>query len=174
MRKPSVARNDRGGSEPTPPGPVLLALLGLPIWVYRLRLGRLLGHRFLLLRHRGRRTGVVHAVVLEAVRYDATLRETIVVAGWGERTQWLRNLEAGGAVAVTTGSDTYRPLLRLLEPVESAMVLAGYEASNRLIAPLVRRVLSALLGWPYGGTDDDRRRAARELVLVGLRPAPSS
>ncbi len=42
----------------TPPGKVLRLGLRLPIWLYRARLGRLLGERFLLLTHIGRKSGL--------------------------------------------------------------------------------------------------------------------
>jgi hypothetical protein len=43
--------------QPAPPHGVLRALLSLPVHLYHARLGFLLGHRFLLLVHTGRRTG---------------------------------------------------------------------------------------------------------------------
>ncbi len=42
----------------------------LPIYLYRLNLGWLLGHRGLLLIHRGRKSGLLRETVLEVVRYD--------------------------------------------------------------------------------------------------------
>ena len=44
--------------QPAPPTGVLRALLGLPVHLYHARLGVLLGHRFLLLVHTGRKTGL--------------------------------------------------------------------------------------------------------------------
>jgi hypothetical protein len=44
------------------------ALLRLPILLYRLHLGWLLGHRFLLLTHVGRKSGLQRRTVLEVVR----------------------------------------------------------------------------------------------------------
>jgi hypothetical protein len=38
------------------------------------------------------------------------------------------------------------------------------------VAPVVRRVLSWLVGWSYDGGDDARRRLVRELPLVEFRP----
>ena len=70
----------RGRSRPT--GALRLAFR-LPIYLYRLGLGQLLGHRFMLLTHRGRRSGRVYQTALEVVRYDPSLRETVVASGWG-------------------------------------------------------------------------------------------
>jgi hypothetical protein len=49
-------------------------------------------------------------------------------------------------------------------------VLADYERRNRWIAPLVRWVLSRLVGWRYDGSDDAHRRLAGQLPLVAFQP----
>ena len=156
--------------QPSPPGGVARGLLALPVWLYRLHLGRLLGTRFVLLTHRGRKTGVVRHVVLEALAFDPVARETFVMAGWGRKTGWLRNVEAGGAVEVQTGRWRYRPEVRIVESADAAAILADYELRNRFAAPIVRRVLSGLLGWRYDGTQAARVRAVRQLQMVGLKP----
>lgn len=156
--------------QPAPPRGVLRWLLSLPDLLYRARLGRLLGHRFLRLTHRGRTSGQVRHVVLEVVRHDRSTGEVVAAAGWGERTQWLLNLRAGGAIRVETGSERYRPVVRYLPPEEAEQVFADYERRNRFMAPVVRRVLSALLGWRYDGSASARRRAVEQLTLVGFRP----
>src|SRR4051794_19376116 len=66
-------------------------LVRLPIWLYRARLGFLFGRRLLMLEHVGRTSGQPRYVVLEVV--DHSPGEYTVCAGFGERTQWLRNLE---------------------------------------------------------------------------------
>jgi hypothetical protein len=57
----------------------------LPIALYRARLGWLLGHRFLLLTHRGRKSGKIHQTVLEVVRYDPATRESVALSAWDAR-----------------------------------------------------------------------------------------
>src|SRR5487761_1150993 len=71
-------------------------------------------HRFLLLRHTGR-----------------------------------RNVMAGPA-AVTIGRRTFPVVPEVLDP-DRAAVLAGYEARNAWMRPVVRRVLSNLSGLDYDG-----------------------
>lgn len=163
--------NATGSRQPSPPRGLMGRLLALPVWIYRLRLGWLLGTRFLMLTHRGRSTGRVRQVVVEAMAHDPATGESLVMAGWGRRTQWLLNLEAGGGIEGRTGRLRYRPAVRLLEPDEAEAVLAGYELRNRVAVPVVRRVLSGLLGWDYDGSPAARARAVRQLQIVGLRPA---
>jgi deazaflavin-dependent oxidoreductase (nitroreductase family) len=151
------------------PGPVLRRVLRAPVWLYRARLGWLLGRRFLLLIHTGRRSGRTSRTVLEVVGRPPG--ECVVMAGFGPRTDCLRNVQAGGGREVVVGRSRFRPALRVLDVDEAADVLAGYERRNRLAAPVVRAVLSRLVGWRYTGTDAERRRLVAERPLVALRPA---
>lgn len=149
------------------------ALLRAPTILYRLRLGRLLGRRFLLLTHRGRTSGRVYRTMLEVVRFDDERQEAIVLSGFGRRASWFRNVSAGGAVAVEVGGRRFTPSVRVLDVDEAAAALADYERRNRLAAPVVRGVLSRLAGFPYDGSEEARRRLVAELPLVGFRPAVS-
>lgn len=157
--------------QPAPPRGALREVLGLPVILYRLHLGWVLGHRFLLLVHRGRKTGIVRRVVLEVIGRDEARRESLVVAGWGTKTQWLGNVEAGGAIEVLTGRERFRPEWRVLGQDEAVAALAAYERRNRWMRPVVHRALGYLLGWRYDGTDGARRRAMAQLRVVAFRPA---
>jgi deazaflavin-dependent oxidoreductase (nitroreductase family) len=145
-------------------------VLRAPNALFRFGLGPLLGHRFLQLTHRGRRTGQLHQVVLEVVQWRPAEREAIVLSGLGRDAQWYRNVQAGGAVEVRIGRGRWVPVVRVLEPAEAAAAFAGYERRNRWAAPIVRRVLSRLAGFRYDGSPAARERLVAELPLVGLRP----
>jgi deazaflavin-dependent oxidoreductase (nitroreductase family) len=149
----------------------LWAAFRLPERLYRFGLGSLLGRRFLRLSHRGRRSGAPYATVLEVVAYDGRIPEFVVVSGFGARADWLRNIEAGGPVEVTVGRRTFPAEHRRLELDEALGVFADYERRNRAAGPILRRVLSWLLGWRYDGTADARRRMAEQLPLIAFRPS---
>jgi hypothetical protein len=59
-----------------PAGALRLAFR-LPIYLYRLDLGWLLGHRFLLLVHQGRRSGLLRETVLEVLLYEPATKESV-------------------------------------------------------------------------------------------------
>ncbi len=61
--------SDQLFSLPLPHG-ILGWLLKLPIGLYRVHLGSLLGDRFLMLTHIGRKTGRSHHTVIEVVLHD--------------------------------------------------------------------------------------------------------
>jgi deazaflavin-dependent oxidoreductase (nitroreductase family) len=125
-----------------------------------------LGHRFLLLTHRGRKTGKIHHTVLEVVRYDAATRESSVLSAYGDRADWYRNLQAHPAVEVRTGRSRYVPQCRLLEPDERFAAIRIYE---RQYQRAFRAVMRAL-GYPYDGTEEGLRALADMVVMVAFRP----
>jgi deazaflavin-dependent oxidoreductase (nitroreductase family) len=157
--------------QPAPPRGFLGWLLSLPVHLYRAHLGFLMGHRFLVLVHEGRRTGKTHITPLEVVHYDAVAREAVVAAGWGRKTQWLHNVEAGLDREVWIGRERWTPSHRFLDPDEAAAVLEHYEAHSGMPKRLVRWVLSHLLGWRYDGSPEARLRAVTQMPMIALRPA---
>ena len=149
----------------------MLRLLRAPVKLYDRDLGWLLGRRFLMLVHIGRRSGRRYRTVLEVVGEGPEAREVIAVAGLGHAANWLRNIKAQPAIEVVVGRDHFRPEHRILEVEEAVAVLAGYEHRNRLAAPLLRRALGWLVGWRYDGSEQARRRLCDELPLIAFRPA---
>jgi len=151
----------------------LRSLFRAPVYLYRWRCGHLLGRRFLLLIHRGRRTGLRRETVLEVMEYRETGPEVIVMSAFGPDADWLRNIEANPAPEVIVGRQHFVAAYRVLGAAEAISVIRGYEQRNWLAAPIIRLVLSRLLGWKYLGSQSDRRRLATELPLIALRPRAS-
>ena len=145
-------------------------LLRLPIYLYHWHLGPLFGHRFLLLTHIGRRTGKRRQTVLEVVEYRKEVPEAVVLSGFGRDSDWLLNIQANPNEEVAIGAEHFPASHRVLSENEAVEVLKGYEYRNRFIAPIVRRALSWLAGWPYHGTDNDRHRLAHQFPLLAFRP----
>jgi deazaflavin-dependent oxidoreductase (nitroreductase family) len=145
-------------------------VLRAPVALYSIDAGWLLGHRFLLLAHRGRRTGRVYRTVLEVVAWDAETHEAVVMSGFGQGAQWYRNILASNPLEVRIGRRRFAPEARRLDVDEAARVLAVYERNNRIAARVIRAVLSKLAGFRYDGSDAARRRLVQELPLVAFRP----
>ena|SRR5215469_252738 len=141
-----------------------------PVYLYRWHLGWLFGHRCLLLTHIGRKSGLRRQTVLEVVEYRHQGPEVIVVNGFGRDSDWVRNIEAKGGQEISVGLQHFSAAHRFLEEEEAVQVMRAYERRNRLIAPVVRRGLSWLLGWNYQGSDADRHRLVQQLALIGFRP----
>ncbi|HEV2098867.1 MAG TPA: nitroreductase family deazaflavin-dependent oxidoreductase [Stellaceae bacterium] len=149
---------------------ILRLVFRAPVFFYRWRCGWLLGHRFLLLVHIGRRTGLRRCTVLEVAEYRENGPELVVVSAFGRRADWLRNIEASPHPEVITGSQHFTSTYRILGADEAVRVLAGYQHRNRLIAPIIRLGFSWLLGWKFDGSQEHRRRLAAQLPFVAFRP----
>ncbi|HEU5439626.1 MAG TPA: nitroreductase family deazaflavin-dependent oxidoreductase [Ktedonobacterales bacterium] len=138
----------------------------LPVVLFRARLGWLLGHRFLMLTHRGRTTGKLRRTVLEVVRYDPATHESVVVSAYGERADWYRNLLAHPPLEVRTGGSRYVPQYRLLDPDERRAALRRYQRRY----PRAFRAIMRFLGYPYDGTEAGLRALAGAVSMVAFRP----
>ena len=149
--------------------PMLRHLFRAPAYLYRWKCGWLLGHRFLLLIHIGRRTGRRHHTVLEIMERRNDGPEAIVMSAFGRNADWLRNIEATPSSEIIIGSQRFIVALRLLDEEEAVRVITDYEKRNRLITPVIRAVLSRLLGWHYRSSMSDRRRLVKQLPLIALR-----
>ncbi len=150
---------------------IMRAALRAPTWLYTRGFGWLLGQRFLCLTHRGRRSGRRYRTVLEVIGTGPATDEYLVIAGFGRSSDWYRNIEANAEADVAVGRRHFSARHRMLTESEAESAVAAYERAHGAITPVIRRVLSHLLGWRYDGSDAARRRLAVELPVVALRPA---
>jgi deazaflavin-dependent oxidoreductase (nitroreductase family) len=110
-----------------PPGALLRFGLHLPTWLYRLHLGWLLGQRFLMLLHAGRKTGRVHRTVVEVVSHEGSLT-FYVVSGWGRKADWYRNIHHQPEVRIRVGSRTMKARAEDVPSEKAAGIMEGYTA----------------------------------------------
>jgi deazaflavin-dependent oxidoreductase (nitroreductase family) len=127
-------------------------LVRAPLLLYRAGLGVLLGHRMLLLEHTGRTTGLTRKAVLEVVGRPGP-DHVIVVSGFGERAQWLRNVRADPRVRVSIARLRSVPATAgVLDDADAAEALAAYTRANRRTWAWFRPILERTLG---RAVDDD-------------------
>ncbi|ODQ94316.1 nitroreductase family deazaflavin-dependent oxidoreductase [Mycolicibacterium holsaticum] len=140
-------------------------LMRAPIWLYRARLGFLLGSRILQLEHIGRRSGLKRHVVLEVI--DHPDPDTYVVAsGFGTRAQWYRNIEADPNVRVSVGTRVSAPATaRVLSTSEADAALGRYISRHRRAWDTLKPVLESTLGAPVATENT-------ALPMVELRLTP--
>ncbi len=125
------------------PTGLLRVAFRVPIGLYRARLGWLLGHRFVYLAHRGRRSGRRRETVVEVVGISGG--EVFVVSGYGERADWYRNLRAAPALEIRLGARRYpHPGQRFLTREQTTGLLADYRRRH----PRTWRRLASAFGLP--------------------------
>lgn len=153
-------------SAPRPTSGLFRWLTRLPIGLYRARLGWLLGNRFLMLTHIGRKSGLPRDTVLEVVRHDRATDTYIVVAGFGEKSDWFRNISQTPEVIVHVGRRRYPAIASRLSFEEAMREFKDYAQRH----PAALRVLARLLGYPWDGTEAGYEKMAGLLPIVALRP----
>jgi deazaflavin-dependent oxidoreductase (nitroreductase family) len=70
-----------------------------PIGLYKAGLGSLFGQRMLMLEHIGRTSGTRRYVVLEVFGHPST-DSYLVVSGFGDKSQWYRNLQSNPSARI--------------------------------------------------------------------------
>ena len=128
-------------------------LYRLPILLYRWRLGWLLGRRFVMIEHVGRRTGLPRYVVVEVARHDPATGAVIVASGWGRHSDWFRNVQRTPGVVMTLGRHRIAAEGVCLGEEDAGRELCDYARRH----PFAFRVLSRLMlgAAPPGGTSSD-------------------
>lgn len=150
------------------------ATLRAPIWFYRLGLGRLLGNRFVLLTHRGRSSKEARQAVLEVMDTNSATGAVLVASGFGDRSQWFRNILAQPRVLFQVGGERRRGTATPLSPQESGRALAHHARKNpETVAALMRS-----LGHDVDGDPESYERLGADphhgIPVVRLLPAPPS
>jgi len=138
----------------------------LPIWLYRLGLGGLLGKRFVCLTHTGRKSGQPRQTVLEVVRYEADSGACVVAAGFGNGSDWVRNITRDPHIVFTVGRLKQNGLAEKLDIETAGRELATYARLH----PLAWRELSNFMGYRLDGTDEDIMALGELISMFILRP----
>jgi deazaflavin-dependent oxidoreductase (nitroreductase family) len=147
------------------PGALLRFGLYLPTWLYRLHLGWLLGRRFLMLLHTGRRTGRIHRTVVEVVSHEGSL-SFYVVSGWGRKADWYRNIHEQPEVQIRVGSRTMNARAEDVPTEKAAGIMEEY--TNRY--PLAFKELTQFfLGEEMQPGLETARRVVEMMPMVAFR-----
>lgn len=142
-------------------------LLRLPIWLYRLNLGWLLGQRFLLLTHTGRKSGMTHKTVIEVVDYDKQSATYTIASGWGEKADWYRNILKTPNVTIQVGRQQSKARAVPLTVNEGLEKLNAYAQKH----PGAFRELSYLmLGKRLDADREEILKMAEKIPLIALQP----
>lgn len=109
-----------------PPKGVLRWLARLPILLYRLGLGWILGKRFLMLYHLGRHSQKTRTVVLEVIHHQPEDDSYLVSSAFGEKADWWKNLRQTPSTRIQVGSIEKEVLAVFLGEDEARAELERY------------------------------------------------
>lgn len=133
----------------------------VPFWLWRMGLGPVMGGRFCMLTTIGRTSGKPRHTLLEYAALDG---RAYVLAGWGFRSHWVRNLLADPRVTLQSRLGTERG--RAIRIVDPDTVRALYPDLCR--SPVWHQYTAA---WGVDGSDiDDVARNADRLWSFRIDP----
>ena len=152
---------------PEPPNAFVRWLFRLPTYLFRAGLGFLFGSRIILLEHLGRKSGATRYSCVEVVGRDASGQALTIVSGYGEGSQWYRNLRAHPDIRIRTSRGSQDVRAEFLSAAEGADVMADYARRYPRMAPNLMK----LCGAHVDGSEAEYREVAFErLRFVRLRP----
>lgn len=138
----------------------------LPIRLYRVGLGPLLGKRVLLLHHTGRLTGLRRQVVLEVVAHerDGDRLSWTIASGFGPAAAWYQNLRHSPRTTIQCGNRRYAATAHFLPPEDGGAIMARYAPEH----PRLARRLCSFMGFEVDGSEAAYRQAGRRIPFVRL------
>jgi len=126
----------------------------------------MLGERFLLLQHIGRKSGLSRQNVLEVVRHDKASDTYYVASGWGDKSDWFRNVRKTPEVVIQVGGRRLEAVARLLPPEEAEREMLDYALRHSFAIDSLAR----FMGYHLEGTEDDYRALGRIVPIIAIQP----
>ena len=146
---------------PAPPRGLKAIPWRMPIWIYRLGLGGLMGKRFLLLTHKGRKTGQQRQTVLEVVQIKPADGEYYVVSGFGTRSHWYQNIKANPDIKIQVGYKSMKATAEQLDPQDASQLMLEYAQKY----PGNLKALGKLIGYEIEHTTEGYLAFGREIPV---------
>ena len=153
----SSTRDDRN------PPAFMIPFMKMPLILYHLGLGWMLGKRFMLLTHVGRRSGNLYRSVLAVLDFDEKTHEILAVSPWSG-SNWYRNIQAAPALEVEIANVRYVPVQRNL----SAEEIAGLFINYRRQRPIFSRLVARIPGWKIDSSYEEFLMLAHNLRGVAF------
>lgn len=151
---------------PDPPRGLRAIPWRLPIWLYRLHLGWLVGHRMLLLTHKGRVSGRDRTAMLEVIKYDQATNTHYVASGFGIKSDWFQNITKNPDVIIKVASDEFPAQAECLSPDEARGIFFEYTREH----PNAIKNLAKLVGYEIGNTQEEMMEFLALIPVVAFRP----
>ena len=141
------------------------SLYRLPLKLYHLGLGRLMGDRFIHLIHMGRISGVAREVVLEVVEHAHAEDVYYLASGWGTRSDWYRNILKTGQVKAQVGGRKFTGQASPAQAELAAEVFSRYGQRH----PRALQTLARGMGYQIEPDHESYRALGRVIPVVGIR-----
>jgi deazaflavin-dependent oxidoreductase (nitroreductase family) len=106
--------------------------------------------------------------VLEVVKYEPTNNIYYVVAAWGEKSDWVKNIRANPNVQIQVGREKLDMVAEQITPEKGEAVILEYAKRH----PTAMKNLAKYMGYQLDGSEADFRELGRQLLIFALIPQP--
>ena len=124
-----------------------------------------------MLTHIGRKSGKPHQVVLEVVGHERTKGIFTIASGWGEKSDWYRNVLSHPKVQVNSGTHVFTALAVHLTEGEAKNVLCEYAVRHPFA---FKELASVIVGVRSRDLQETVHLMASHIPLLDLRPVEES
>ena len=145
-------------AQATPPKGLTRWLFRLPIWFYRFGFGWVLGQRFVLINHVGRKSGKHHQTVVEVIKHEFETDTYYIVSGYGIQANWYRNLLNDPNVIIQVGRKKLEVRAVSISSPEGGAIMVDYAQRH----PVLAQRLMNFLGYQVNGADEDYYAIGRD------------
>jgi deazaflavin-dependent oxidoreductase (nitroreductase family) len=128
-------------------------------------LNRLSPAPIVVLVHRGRRSGRIYRTPVEAIAGEPERGGLVIAPMWGERSDWYRNVLAGGLLEARVRGTPHAVEWRQLPEDERRQAIATYRREHPVYGNAVLRMLMGF----HGLEGDPGEAVARALPMLALR-----
>ena len=125
----------------------------------------MLGERFLLLTHIGRKSGRPRETVLEVVHHDTATDTYFIASGWGEKSDWIRNVQKTPTVSVNVGKRHFEAIAKRLSIEQARGTLLASARHRPWCFPILAKLI---VGQCLKPTAEDCLSLAQVVPVFGL------
>lgn len=149
------------------PSGLLRLFFRMPILLYRINLGILLGDRFLMLTHIGRKSGLPRQAVIEVVDHDEETGVYYIAAAWRKKSDWYLNILKNPRIRIQVGNRKFEAEASQVSREEAQRVLWEYAREH----PVAFRELTlVMLGERLPASPETCERLAESIPVIALKP----
>jgi deazaflavin-dependent oxidoreductase (nitroreductase family) len=127
----------------------------------------MMGGRFLLLNHIGRKSGLKRQTVIEVVSHDETTGVTFVAAAWQNQSDWYRNIQQNPIVGVQVGNHRFQACAEEVSLQEAESQLWDYARKH---PTAFRELVIIMLGERLPPDKETCRKVAESVPVISLNP----
>lgn len=150
------------------PNKLLKFFLKFPVLLHKIGLGgweRMIGAQWMLITTTGRKSGKPRATMVDVMDYDKAADSYYIEAAYGQRADWVRNIQANPIFDAKVGRRKFRARMTELSAEGAGNLLVRFYREK----PAYTRSVMAMVGIKFKG-EDDLRAMAPQLTLFAVTP----